>query len=636
MEEINFFMSKHASGKSIGNYLLEDTIGSGTFGKVKIGRHGLSGMKVAVKILEKQRIVDSADVERVSREIHILKQVRHPHIVRLYEIVESPKQLFLITEFAAGGELFDYIVRKKRLDEVEACKFFRQLVSAISHLHSLGIAHRDLKPENLLLDASGDIKVVDFGLSNTFEAGQNLRTACGSPCYASPEMISGVPYDPQRSDVWSIGVVLYAMVCGFLPFEHPSTSKLYEMIIAGNYSLPSHLSRDLRILIKGILTTDPVMRMSIDDIRSNAWFSSLVDITVSNTPHICGIQSCKCCRGISNIPDTEQCVLDEEVLAELSFLEIPLDYVIKCIRMNKHNHATTAYYLLAERKRLGLGSLARPKRLHPVETYTLATPQTKRQMNLPGKQRSTVIPLRFSNIRNKLAPSTVAAIATARRFPHSARSAHDDDGRRSNIVIPLLKRVEDPIAHPGVGARSARTVPRAVPMSARPDLVRPSSRSLSRSQTRRVSPAFEGSSVSRSSSAIHGSSKLLPTPNMPFERSSFARPTASSAARSRGDGFRPPFGSTARRLNVFTPSPPTVSGRLPPKALTAFSISKPFAIPISSIRALPARPVRNHESLILSSRNVTMEHRGDKHNHRGEDVQFREKVPPGRRLITTR
>ena len=186
--------------------MLGRTIGEGTFGKVKLGNHIQTEEKVAIKILEKDRICDVSDVERVSREIHILKLIRHPNIIQLYEvtymqIIETPKKLYLIMEYASGGELFDYIVKNSKLKEKEACKFFHQLIAGIEYIHKLHIVHRDLKPENLLLDHNKNIKIVDFGLSNTYKAGELLKTACGSPCYAAPEMIAGKKYVGLEVDI---------------------------------------------------------------------------------------------------------------------------------------------------------------------------------------------------------------------------------------------------------------------------------------------------------------------------------------------------------------------------------------------------------------------------------------------------
>ena len=180
--------------------------------KFKQGMHILTGEKVAVKILEKDKIQDVADVERVAREIHILKIVRHPNVVQLYEIIETQKQLYLIMEFANGGELFDFIVEQQRVEEKEACMFFQQIIAGVEYISKLGIVHRDLKPENLLLDNNKSIKLVDFGLSNTYKPGETLKTACGSPCYAAPEMIAGKRYTGTNVDIWSCGVILFAMV----------------------------------------------------------------------------------------------------------------------------------------------------------------------------------------------------------------------------------------------------------------------------------------------------------------------------------------------------------------------------------------------------------------------------------------
>ncbi len=190
-------------GAKLGNYIISKTIGEGTFGKVRLGIHTLTNEKAAVKILEKEKIKEIADVERVTREIFILKLIRHPNIVQLYEIIETPKNLFFIMEHCAKGELFDYIVAQGRLKEKEACKFLGQILSGVEYIHKLNFVHRDLKPENLLLDENMNIKIVDFGLSNIFQDQEMLKTACGSPCYAAPEMVAGKKYAPSCVDIWS-------------------------------------------------------------------------------------------------------------------------------------------------------------------------------------------------------------------------------------------------------------------------------------------------------------------------------------------------------------------------------------------------------------------------------------------------
>merc|ERR1719191_1922016 len=268
--------------KSIGHYILSKTIGEGTFGKVKLGTHILTGERVAVKVLEKERIVDIADVERVAREIHILKLIRHPHIIQLYEIIETPRQLYLIMEYASGGELFDYIVAHTRVREKEACRFFHQILAGVEKLHAQHVVHRDLKPENLLLDEHKNIKIVDFGLSNTYAENELLKTACGSPCYAAPEMIAGKQYVPALCDIWSCGVILFALICGYLPFEDENTANLYKKILAAHYQVPDFTSSSARDLIAGMLTTEPSQRLTIPRIRLHRWYLQVPESSIQN------------------------------------------------------------------------------------------------------------------------------------------------------------------------------------------------------------------------------------------------------------------------------------------------------------------------------------------------------------------
>ncbi|CAD8182914.1 unnamed protein product [Paramecium pentaurelia] len=254
----------------LGNYLIGKTIGEGTFGKVCHAKHQILGHEVAVKILEKNRIHDELDIERVKREIKILQMLHHPNVVQLYEMIETETHIYLFMEYAEGGELFDYIDQKKRINEVEACKFLHEIISAIQYIHQLKIVHRDLKPENLLLTAKKNILVVDFGLSNIYE--ETLKTACGSPCYAAPEMIQGKPYHGLQTDLWSCGVILYAMVCGYLPFEDNNTQVLYKKILTADFHIPRYVSLDGKDLIKNILTVDPNKRYNIEQIKTHKWW----------------------------------------------------------------------------------------------------------------------------------------------------------------------------------------------------------------------------------------------------------------------------------------------------------------------------------------------------------------------------
>jgi len=256
----------------LAQYRLGKTLGIGAFGKVKLAHHLLTGLKVAVKILNKGKIKHMEMTEKVRREINILKMCTHPHIIRLYEVIDTPSDIFVIMEFVPGGELFDYIVSRGRLPPDEARHFFHQIVSGIEYCHHHKIVHRDLKPENLLLDADNNLKIADFGLSNVAHDGDFLRTSCGSPNYAAPEVISGNLYAGPEVDVWSCGVILYALLCGTLPFDDESIPNLFKKIKSGMYSLPSHLSQSSRELILRMLVVDPIKRITIAEVRQHPWY----------------------------------------------------------------------------------------------------------------------------------------------------------------------------------------------------------------------------------------------------------------------------------------------------------------------------------------------------------------------------
>jgi 5'-AMP-activated protein kinase catalytic alpha subunit len=219
----------------VGDFLVGRTIGEGTFGKVKAGVHLPSGRKVAIKILEKSRIVRKDDLARVHNELRILYgKVDHPNIIRLLELHESASSIYIITEFIEGHELYGLIVQHGRLDPKLCGLYFCQLLDAVSYLHSLGICHRDIKPENIMIDGQ-NLKLIDFGLSKEFGNNPMLLTSCGSPCYAAPEMLKGRAYDCIKSDIWALGVTLYAMAAGRLPFEDEDTERLYQMINNGSF-----------------------------------------------------------------------------------------------------------------------------------------------------------------------------------------------------------------------------------------------------------------------------------------------------------------------------------------------------------------------------------------------------------------
>ena len=259
--------------KMIGNYILFDQIGMGTFSKVTRAVHILTEQVVAVKILEKEKIEDDIDVERIIREIEILKNISHPNIAQMFETYSTIHNIYLMMEYIEGGDLFEYINKNLFLPEQKACYIFRQLIGVIEYLNIMGISHRDIKPENILLDKDkNNIKVIDFGLSNYCQGKTLLHSSCGSPCYASPEMLSGEPYQGITTDLWSSGIVLYSMLVGSLPFDEQELQKLYEQIKIGKFFLPSTLSLEAIDFLKRILMVDPKKRIGLNEIKNHAWF----------------------------------------------------------------------------------------------------------------------------------------------------------------------------------------------------------------------------------------------------------------------------------------------------------------------------------------------------------------------------
>ncbi len=257
---------------SFGDYIIKQTIGKGTFSKVKLGINKLTGEKVAIKILDKSKILEKEDLDRIIREMSILSKMDHENVIKVFQIYEDNYNYLIIMEYCEGGELFNYIVKKGKLSETEAAFFFYQIINGVEYIFSQGIAHRDLKPENLLLNKNNIIKIIDFGLSNFFDGEHNLITPCGSPCYASPEMVSGNKYNGFNIDIWATGIILFAMVCGYLPFEHSDKDKLFEQILKAKLDFPSHLSNSVKDLISKILITDPNKRINIEQIKKHSFY----------------------------------------------------------------------------------------------------------------------------------------------------------------------------------------------------------------------------------------------------------------------------------------------------------------------------------------------------------------------------
>jgi len=351
----------------IGHYRLGKNLGIGSFGKVRLAEHQLTGHKVAIKILNRNRIRQLDMDEKVRREIKILKLFYHPHIIRLYEVIYTPGDIYMVMEYVPGGELFDFIVSNGRLAEPRARMLFQQLVSGVEYCHGHMVVHRDLKPENLLLDADQQLRIADFGLSNVMKDGDFFKTSCGSPNYAAPEVISGKLYAGPEVDVWSCGVILYALLCGSLPFDDENIPNLFKKIKGGIFTLPGHMSDDIKDLISRMLVVDPLQRITIPEIRRHRWFVDNLPLYLSVTPD----------QIMSQFR-----LIDQDVLMEV-VMKIGFDRqdLLQALQKQDRNQMTVAYYLILDNKRRKLLSNS------PI-MHATAPGQTAEQQQLAAAQEA--------------------------------------------------------------------------------------------------------------------------------------------------------------------------------------------------------------------------------------------------------
>jgi len=255
-------------------YELGKLLGQGTFAKVYHGRNLKNSMSVAIKVIDKEKVLKVGMIEQIKREISVMRLIRHPHVVELYEVMASKTKIYVVMEYVKGGELFNK-VSKGKLKHDEARRYFQQLISAVDYCHSRGVCHRDLKPENLLLDENGNLKVSDFGLSALAETKHQdglLHTTCGTPAYVAPEVINRKGYDGTKADIWSCGVILYVLLAGFLPFRDPNLIEMYRKIGKADFKYPNWFASDVRRLLSKILDPNPKTRISIAKIMESSWF----------------------------------------------------------------------------------------------------------------------------------------------------------------------------------------------------------------------------------------------------------------------------------------------------------------------------------------------------------------------------
>ncbi|CAG5867015.1 unnamed protein product [Menidia menidia] len=365
----------------VGNYRLLKTIGKGNFAKVKLAKHLLTGREVAIKIIDKTQL-NPTSLQKLFREVSVMKILNHPNIVKLFEVIETEKTLYLVMEYASGGEVFDYLVAHGRMKEKEARAKFRQIVSAVEYCHQKRIVHRDLKAENLLLDADMNIKIADFGFSNEFTLGSKLDTFCGSPPYAAPELFQGKKYDGPEVDVWSLGVILYTLVSGSLPFDGQNLKELRERVLRGKYRIPFYMSTDCENLLKKLLVLNPGKRGSLKQIMKDRWMNA-------------GYEG----EELKPFSEPEQDLSDLKRIELMAAMGFSQEEVRKALDGQKYNEATATYLLLGRKS---------AERSRPVSDLEGSSQSPAHLRSVAGTQKQR----RFSD---HVAPSIPPPVSHAKR-----------------------------------------------------------------------------------------------------------------------------------------------------------------------------------------------------------------------------
>ncbi|XP_019130302.2 serine/threonine-protein kinase SIK3 homolog isoform X4 [Larimichthys crocea] len=355
----------------VGHYEIERTIGKGNFAVVKLATHIITKAKVAIKIVDKTQL-DDENLKKIFREVQIMKLLKHPHIIRLYQVMETERMIYLVTEYASGGEIFDHLVAHGRMAEKDARKKFKQIVAAVHFCHCRNIVHRDLKAENLLLDHNLNIKIADFGFSNLFSRGQLLKTWCGSPPYAAPELFEGKEYDGPKVDIWSLGVVLYVLVCGALPFDGSTLQNLRARVLSGKFRIPFFMSTDCEYLIRHMLVLEPSRRLTMEQICKNKWMRQ-------GDPDPDFDRLIAECEQVKTERETE--LILDQVLIAMSEMGLDRERTLQSLQTDAYDHYSAIYSLLADRLKKHKTLPVAPPTPRPISYPLNAVQQTDPQGN---------------------------------------------------------------------------------------------------------------------------------------------------------------------------------------------------------------------------------------------------------------
>uniref|UniRef100_A0A672SCG6 non-specific serine/threonine protein kinase n=1 Tax=Sinocyclocheilus grahami TaxID=75366 RepID=A0A672SCG6_SINGR len=392
----------------VGFYDIERTLGKGNFAVVKLAKHRITKTEVAIKIIDKTQL-DAVNLEKIYREVQIMKMLDHPHIIKLYQVMETKNMLYLVTEYAKNGEIFDYLAKHGRLSEPEARRKFWQILSAVEYCHNRNIVHRDLKAENLLLDGHMNIKIADFGFGNFFQSGKPLATWCGSPPYAAPEVFEGQQYEGPQLDIWSMGVVLYVLVCGALPFDGPSLPVLRQRVLEGRFRIPYFMTEDCEHLIRRMLVLDPSKRLSIGQIKEHKWM--VMEVPVQRP-----MLYQQTAEGEASVGE-----YSEQVLRLMHSLGIDQHKTVESLQNKSYNHFAAIYFLLVERLKAHRCSF-------PVEPQLDARqrrPSTiAEQTVVKASSAAPQVSLLPQNVRLLRSPAVPQASADSFTFPQSCATEH--------------------------------------------------------------------------------------------------------------------------------------------------------------------------------------------------------------------
>ncbi|XP_022248505.1 serine/threonine-protein kinase SIK2-like isoform X2 [Limulus polyphemus] len=325
----------------------------------------MQGRMVAIKIIDKTQL-DKVNLEKVYREVQIMKQLSHPNIIKLYQVMETNSMVYLVSEYASNGEIFDFIARNGRMTEPMAKKKFWQILSAVEYCHNHRIVHRDLKAENLLLDENMNIKIADFGFSNYYSLNDRLKTWCGSPPYAAPEVFEGKNYIGPEVDIWSLGVVLYVLVCGTLPFDGSSLQVLRERVLSGRFRIPYFMSSECEHLIRRMLILEPKKRYNVEHIKQHKWMQTEISSSLPQYP----------CPTNDTREETKLGEFNEQILRLMQSLGIDAAKTKESLLNEKYDHHAAIYLLLLDRLRQYQKNISSAAGKQPTDSYHPRRPST--------------------------------------------------------------------------------------------------------------------------------------------------------------------------------------------------------------------------------------------------------------------